>query len=263
MAQHRSPRRSGSSVARECRGPLAALAMGATVAGGQVTVGDPAHERVGFEKVASSAVLPVVGIGRGAVNAEVDLDPVGAGRGEPSGSGTAPEALDVGQLVKAVEVGNRLADEAIAIRRALVNGAPAASVFAGRPFAQPVEGTVTSNYGGRWGTTHYGLDIANTVGTPVFAVTDGTVVDSGPASGFGLWVRVRDRDGYTTVYGHINQTFVRAGQQVRAGEVIAEVGDRGQSTGPHLHFEVRDAAGNRLDPAAWLSRRGVAQPGAA
>lgn len=259
MAQHRSPRRSGVSVARDCRGPLTALAVGATVAGGQVTVGDPAHERVGFETVASSAVLPVAGLSHGAVNAELDPDTLGA---ELSGSGSTHEALDVRQLVKAVEVGKRLAAETTAIRSALANGAPAASMFRGRPFVQPVEGTVTSNYGGRWGTTHYGLDIANTIGTPVFAVSEATVLESGPASGFGLWVRVRDRDGYTTVYGHINRTFVRAGQRVRAGEVIAEVGNRGQSTGPHLHLEVRDAGGNRLDPAAWLARRGVAQPGA-
>ncbi|OJY54433.1 MULTISPECIES: M23 family metallopeptidase [unclassified Pseudonocardia] len=122
---------------------------------------------------------------------------------------------------------------------------------------RPVAGIITSNFGARWGTTHYGLDIANSVGTPIRSVADGVVIDAGPASGFGLWVRVRLEDGTTTVYGHINRYLVRTGQRVRAGQVIAEVGNRGISTGPHLHFEVIDARGNRLDPLAWLNARGA------
>ncbi|MGW7534357.1 M23 family metallopeptidase [Amycolatopsis sp. NPDC054798] len=121
----------------------------------------------------------------------------------------------------------------------------------------PVTGTITSNYGARWGTTHYGLDVANVIGTPVRAPLAGTVVEAGPASGFGLWVRVRHEDGTVTVYGHLNRYSVSAGQRVAAGQVIAEVGDRGQSTGPHLHFEVWSAGERKTDPLRWLRGLGV------
>ncbi|MGI5506437.1 M23 family metallopeptidase [Lentzea sp. CA-135723] len=121
----------------------------------------------------------------------------------------------------------------------------------------PTEGTLTSAYGPRWGGTHYGLDIANRIGTPIRSVMDGVVIDAGPASGFGLWVRVRHTDGSVAVYGHINSYAVSEGQRVSAGQVIAEVGNRGNSTGPHLHFELWDAAGRKADPLAWLSSYGV------
>jgi len=123
--------------------------------------------------------------------------------------------------------------------------------------ARPTTGVVTSNFGPRWSTTHYGLDIANEIGTPVRSVAAGIVIDAGPASGFGLWVRIRLTDGTTTVYGHINRYFVRKGQRVSTGQLIAEIGNRGVSTGPHLHFEVIDARGRRTDPLAWLGARGV------
>jgi murein DD-endopeptidase MepM/ murein hydrolase activator NlpD len=123
--------------------------------------------------------------------------------------------------------------------------------------AAPTTGTVTSGYGARWGTTHYGLDIANDIGTPVYAVTDGTVIESGPASGFGRWIRVQQDDGTIGVFGHVDQSFVTAGQQVKAGEQIGTVGNEGQSTGPHLHYEVWDTDGSKIDPAVWLDNRGV------
>lgn len=129
-----------------------------------------------------------------------------------------------------------------------------------RPLAvAPVSGTLTSPFGPRWGTTHAGLDIANNIGTPVYAAAAGTVINSGPASGFGLWVQIRHDDGSTTTYGHINETLVAVGQQVQAGEQIATVGNRGQSTGPHLHFETTDSNGMKVDPIQWLAARGVAE----
>ncbi|WP_242676805.1 M23 family metallopeptidase [Rhodococcus sp. ABRD24] len=120
-----------------------------------------------------------------------------------------------------------------------------------------MSGTLTSSYGARWGTTHYGLDIANDIGTPIVSVTDGTVLEAGPASGFGLWVRILQDDGTIGVFGHINEALVTAGQKIRAGEQIATVGNRGQSTGPHLHYEVWQSDGTKIDPTAWLRARGV------
>jgi len=124
-------------------------------------------------------------------------------------------------------------------------------------FVSPADGNLSSTFGGRWGTTHYGIDIANGMGTPIHAVADGEVIEAGPASGFGLWIRVKLDDGTTHVYGHIQSYSVSAGQRIEAGDVIAKMGARGQSTGPHLHFEVWDSGGKKIDPLPWLSERGV------
>lgn len=125
----------------------------------------------------------------------------------------------------------------------------------------PTDGTFTSGFGPRWGTNHNGIDIANSIGTPIKAVTNGTVIESGPASGFGQWVRLQQDDGTIGVYGHIDRSLVSVGQQVRAGDHIATMGNRGQSTGPHLHYEVWTANGAKIDPVGWFSSRGVSVPG--
>jgi murein DD-endopeptidase MepM/ murein hydrolase activator NlpD len=122
---------------------------------------------------------------------------------------------------------------------------------------QMVAGRVTSGFGARWGTRHEGLDIAAPIGTPIRVPMPGTVVDSGPASGFGLWVRVRHGDGTVTTYGHVNRSFVTTGEQVSAGQEIAEVGNRGHSTGPHLHIEVTTPGGTKINPRPWLDQHGI------
>ncbi|RZQ64021.1 M23 family metallopeptidase [Amycolatopsis suaedae] len=115
----------------------------------------------------------------------------------------------------------------------------------------------TSGFGARWGTSHNGIDLAAPIGTPILAAADGTVIEAGPASGFGLWVRIQMSDGTVHVYGHMNDYSVRVGQKVKAGQQIAEVGNRGQSTGPHLHFEVWSGGSKKIDPRSWLRERGV------
>jgi murein DD-endopeptidase MepM/ murein hydrolase activator NlpD len=127
----------------------------------------------------------------------------------------------------------------------------------------PTTGRVTSCYGSRWGTLHAGIDIAAPIGTPVFTPEDGVVLQAGPASGFGLAVAVQHGDGTITLYGHVNQMFVSAGQVVTAGQQIAEVGNRGQSTGPHLHFETHTGGlyANRVNPVPWLTARGISLGG--
>ena len=89
------------------------------------------------------------------------------------------------------------------------------------------------------------------------SIAAGTVVEAGPASGFGLWVRVRHDDGVVTVYGHVDRVITGAGTRVGAGTQIATMGNRGQSTGPHLHFEVWLADGRPTNPVPWLLARGV------
>ena len=82
---------------------------------------------------------------------------------------------------------------------------------------------------------------------------------AGTASGYGYAVYILGVSGDVTVYGHMETIEVEAGDVVEAGDTIALVGSRGQSTGPHLHFEVHRGGmdGNRVDPVAWLRARGV------
>ncbi|QBS38983.1 M23 family metallopeptidase [Nocardia sp. CS682] len=132
------------------------------------------------------------------------------------------------------------------------------AVEAARPkTVRPIAGILTSTFGERWGSLHAGLDLADAIGTPIAAVTDGVVIEAGPASGFGMWVRVQQDDGTIGVYGHVNDILATVGQQVRAGDIIATVGNRGFSTGPHLHYEVHLPGGQPIDPLPWLASRGV------
>ena len=122
----------------------------------------------------------------------------------------------------------------------------------------PAHGTYTSKYEMRWGSFHGGIDLAGPEGTPEFAATDGTVIDAGPAQGFGQWVRIMSDDGVMTVYGHMNTVLVQKGMRVIAGQPIALMGSQGFSTGSHLHFEVWVNNGTeRTDPAAWLLSKGI------
>ncbi|MGV9413625.1 M23 family metallopeptidase [Nocardia sp. NPDC003693] len=122
---------------------------------------------------------------------------------------------------------------------------------------RPVAGPLTSGFGQRWGAAHNGIDFGDGFGAPIKAVTDGTVIEAGPASGFGLWVRIQQDDGTIGVYGHMQDILVAPGQQVRAGDDIATVGSRGYSTGPHLHYEVHNSPGAPIDPMPWLAARGI------
>lgn len=124
-------------------------------------------------------------------------------------------------------------------------------------FVMPVKGVFTSNFGYRWGVLHAGIDIANSIGTPIHAVSDGVVIAAGPTAGYGMWVKLRHADGTVTLYGHINTAMVSVGERVMAGDQIATVGNRGNSTGPHLHFEVLLGGSQRVDPVPWLAKRGL------
>lgn len=124
-------------------------------------------------------------------------------------------------------------------------------------FTKPAEGAFTSGFGMRWGSMHNGVDIANTPGTPIRAVAAGTVIDSGPAQGFGNWIRIRHEDGSISVYGHMQTLNVAVGETVESGQNIAGMGSEGFSTGSHLHFEIWPDGATPSDPASWLAARGV------
>jgi murein DD-endopeptidase MepM/ murein hydrolase activator NlpD len=179
-----------------------------------------------------------------------------------------PQVVGAADLVKAAEFQRVLAEEAARAAeearlaeeaRAAEEAARAAEsvVASAAGGVQMVVGRITSGFGARWGSSHQGLDIAAPIGTPIRVPLAGTVIDSGPASGFGQWVRVRHDDGTITVYGHISRSHVSVGQSVSAGEVIADVGNEGRSTGPHLHFEVVTPGGTKVNPRPWLDERGI------
>jgi murein DD-endopeptidase MepM/ murein hydrolase activator NlpD len=121
----------------------------------------------------------------------------------------------------------------------------------------PTRGVWTSGFGYRWGVLHGGIDIANSIGTPILAASDGVVIDAGPTAGYGIWVKLRHSDGTVTLYGHLSAVLVNIGERVYAGDQIAKMGNTGNSTGPHLHFEVLLNGTDRVDPVGWLSKRGI------
>ncbi len=106
---------------------------------------------------------------------------------------------------------------------------------------RPVSGTVTSRFGARWGRSHKGLDIGAPKGTPIKAAAAGTVTlaQYGYGGGYGNHVIISHGNGIQTLYGHCTSLNVKVGQQVAQGQVIATVGNTGDSTGNHLHLEIR------------------------
>jgi murein DD-endopeptidase MepM/ murein hydrolase activator NlpD len=115
----------------------------------------------------------------------------------------------------------------------------------------PVSGPVTSGFGLRWGRMHEGIDIAVAEGTPVRAAGAGTVIYAGWMGGYGNLVVVDHGNGLSTAYAHNSSLGVGVGQSVTAGQVVSYSGNTGNSTGPHVHFEVR-VNGSAVDPLGYL-----------
>ncbi len=126
-------------------------------------------------------------------------------------------------------------------------------------WVRPSSGVMSTCFCVRWGVFHNGVDLAASLGSPIVAAGDGVVLEAGPTAGFGHWILIQHSNGDVSLYGHMYSVLVTAGQHVRAGQHIADVGADGESTGPHLHFGVMHSAkgGPYLDPAPWLKARGV------
>jgi murein DD-endopeptidase MepM/ murein hydrolase activator NlpD len=114
-----------------------------------------------------------------------------------------------------------------------------------------VQGTITSGYGPRWGRMHEGLDIAGGSGTPIAAARAGTVILAGYSGGYGNLVVVDHGGGLSTAYAHLSSISVSVGQGVGQGTVVGGMGTTGNSTGVHLHFEVR-VGGAAVNPLGYL-----------
>ena len=118
----------------------------------------------------------------------------------------------------------------------------------------PIEGRITSRYGASSSirkSTHTGLDISAVTGTDIKAVADGTVISAKYSGAYGYLVKVDHGNGVETWYAHTSKMYVKKGDTVKAGDVIAAVGSTGNSTGPHLHLEIR-LNGEHLDPQDYL-----------
>jgi murein DD-endopeptidase MepM/ murein hydrolase activator NlpD len=182
------------------------------------------------------------------------------------GPSAAPQALDYGLGDPAdLSLSGEIDDAGV--RRSITEaeaqarlGELAASRAARAPkTVLPTQGRLTTCFCMRWGQMHWGIDLAAPLGTPIYAATDGVVLRAGPATGFGNAVYIQDADGNVHIYGHMRYYDVRAGDVVHAGDQIAKVGSQGQSTGPHLHYEIHRGGmdGRRIDPEDWLAERGV------
>ncbi|MFJ1703076.1 M23 family metallopeptidase [Kitasatospora sp. NPDC088346] len=158
--------------------------------------------------------------------------------------GTAPAPADPG---RADRTGPRDALPAPA-------GEPARPQYV-LPVAAPGLSAGFGRAGAHWAGRHTGIDFPVPAGTPVRAATDGTVTTRWSRA-YGYLVTVTDRDGTSTWYGHLHSYRIRRGP-VRAGDVIGFSGSTGNSTGPHLHFEVRPEGGAPVDPLPWLLAHGL------
>ena len=118
----------------------------------------------------------------------------------------------------------------------------------------PVAASISQGYSGG----HDGIDLAAPFGTPIYATQAGVVTASGPAQGYGQWIRIRYDDGSMTEYGHMQRRDVSVNQCVNGGQQIAVVGFEGQSFGPYLHFRTyaRAGDGRGINPIDYLRARG-------
>lgn len=129
------------------------------------------------------------------------------------------------------------------------------------PAGLPVNGYVTDGFGmrrspfnGEGREVHEGLDIAVDFGTPVSATADGLVIYAAPHAGYGNLVIVYHSNGVTTRYGHLSRITVEAGQRVKRGEQVGHAGSTGRSTGPHVHYEIREND-QPVDPATYSASK--------
>ncbi|ACY49429.1 M23 family metallopeptidase [Rhodothermus marinus] len=128
------------------------------------------------------------------------------------------------------------------------------------PALLPADGVIVSGFGMRLHPIlrvrkmHEGIDILLPYGSPVYAPGDGIVRKTGRSAGYGLYIILEHpATGYRTLYGHLSKVLVRRGQKVQRGDQIALSGNSGRSTGPHLHYEVRDSRGRALNPLQFVA----------
>ncbi|MFF3559933.1 transglycosylase family protein [Streptomyces sp. NPDC002574] len=176
------------------------------------------------------------------------------------GAGTKAAPHTKPPATSGAKSGTKPATKAVPKQKPAAKAKPAA---AATTFVAPVSGSLGTPYhraGAHWASGyHTGQDFLVPTGTSVKAVAAGTVVEAGWGGAYGYQVVIRHADGMYTQYGHLSSLTVRAGQSVSAGRQVGRSGSTGNTTGPHLHFEVRtgEGYGTDVDPVAWMRRHGV------
>ncbi len=153
-----------------------------------------------------------------------------------------------------IELKNMIAEaikEEERISRGENNNDNSKQVFLHKSIHTPTSGVLTSTFGEKRGESiHKGIDLAAPTGTPIEAAFTGVINYSGVAKGYGKVVIIDHDNGMQTVYAHCNKLYVNTGENINRGQLIAEVGNTGDSTGPHLHFELK-INGNTIDPLEY------------
>ncbi|MCB5164042.1 LysM peptidoglycan-binding domain-containing M23 family metallopeptidase [Streptomyces bambusae] len=273
-----APAVAGTVAAPAAAAPAAAPAAPAAAAAGRtytVVAGD--H----LSKIAAEQALPggwqrlyadnreAVGADPSLIHPGLELTLGGAGerkaeqrterRTEKRAAKKAERSAEHASRAKRVAQSARSAAEAPAAPEAPAQ-APAKT---GAAFVAPVNGSVSTSYrmgGSMWSSGyHTGVDFSVGSGTSVHAVGAGTVVSAGWAGAYGNEVIIRHSDGRYSQYAHLSSLSVSAGQVVGAGDTVGLSGSTGNSTGPHLHFEIRTGPsyGQDIDPLAYLRAQGV------
>ncbi|MFF3785628.1 M23 family metallopeptidase [Streptomyces sp. NPDC001933] len=202
---------------------------------------------------------------------------LGVGAAFAAGSAGAPDSvklIDSGTAESVAEqaaVQGKVAEQVAAKKAAAVKKAAAAKKAALKkahgwetPVGRYELSASFGNDGSRWAHKHSGQDFAVPIGTKVEAAHSGTVVKAGPNGGgdgpaYGNAVVIKHANGTYSQYAHLSQIQVRIGEAVKTGETIALSGNTGNSSGPHLHFEIRHTAdyGSAVNPVGFLHKQGV------
>ncbi len=255
----RSPRRAPLVRALPSAPMLAGVAVLAVAAGGAVTAGQPTVAAASNISAAAADVVRPAGAltgvsAVGSVSSRERTEVVSRDSRRDALADTADE-----ELVEQAEAQARQRNAALA------NLAQQAEQQAAKlelnAWVLPVSGyRLTATFGqssGLWSSTHTGLDFAAPSGTPLVAVANGTITSTAYDGSYGNKTVLTLEDGTEIWYCHQTSFAVSPGQTVRAGEVIGSVGSTGNSTGPHLHLEVRPGAGDPVDPYQALVVRGL------
>ncbi len=171
-------------------------------------------------------------------------------RATTSAEQAATDAKDAAAEAAAADRARAAADRKAARARALAQA---------HRWVSPVAGyTLTSGFGWRWGKMHPAQDLAVATGTPVHALSSGTVVFAGwSTEGYGYMVKIRYWDGTVSWMAHNSRLVVSVGDEVEPGQLVSYSGSTGNSTGPHVHLEIHPADGSAVAPRPWLAGRGV------
>jgi murein DD-endopeptidase MepM/ murein hydrolase activator NlpD len=188
----------------------------------------------------------------GTIQAQMSLLAARAAQAPAASAGSASGGTSATQFAAALDS----AVAANATGAASTTSAATAGGAADGTWVKPVNGPVTSEFGPRWGTQHEGMDIAAATGTPVRSMAAGVVRRADWNGGYGNAVIIDHGNGISTLYGHNSALSVKPGQRVNAGDIIAKAGSTGDSTGPHVHLEVR-IKDKQINPRPWLEARGL------